>query len=151
MTLPERILRRLESIDADRALAIAKAAEAAVVREGPVLPPVEFVDVSPGKAMVFVGPCASLRRIPWLQLVETAPGRSMLIIPTGTAVESLEVAILDLLEKDPVVGEEERRLLWDLRGELGRLRRERRISKAEIIFFETRAPRPERATAGKRR
>jgi hypothetical protein len=53
-------------------------------------------------------------------------------------VESLEVAILDLLEKGAAVGAEERSLLTELRSELGRLRREQRISKAEIIFFDTR-------------
>lgn len=138
VTLPERTLRHLESLDTDRAQAIVKATEA-LLGFGPAGPqPVEFVEIAPGKAIIIVGPCASLRSIPWLELVETAPGRNMLIIPSGTAVETLEVAILDLLEKGVTIGDGERGLLERLRHELGRLRRDRRISKAEIIFFDIR-------------
>lgn len=140
VTLPERTLRQLESIDADRALAIVRATEALVGQGRSVSQGVELVEISPGRSMIFVGPCPSLERIPWLQLVETAPGRNMLMIPSGTAVDSLEVEILDLLEKGPAVGTDERSLLEELRGQLGSLRRSRRISKAEIIVFDTRRP-----------
>jgi hypothetical protein len=92
--------------------------------------------------VIIVGVSLSLRRIPWLQLVETAPGRNLLIIPSGMAVDSLEVAILDLLEKAPGIDAEERSMLVELRRQLGALRREQRISKAEIIFFDTRNLRP---------
>ena len=33
-----------------------------------------------------------LKRIPFLKLIEIAPARYLLTIPSGTAVESLEVA-----------------------------------------------------------
>jgi hypothetical protein len=136
VTLPERILRQLSAIDSDRAQAIVKVTEAVAGANdtGPKL--VELVGVGPGKAVIVVGPCASLRQISWLRLVEMAPGRNLLILPTGTAVDSLEVAILDLLEHASALDDRERSLLEELRSELCRLRRENRISKAEIIFFD---------------
>lgn len=146
VTLPERTLQQLASIDPDRALAIVRATEAFAGLGRPVSKNVQLIEISPGKAMIFVGPSPSLRRIPWLKLLETAPGRNMLIIPSGTAVDSLEVGILDLLEKGPVMKAEERSMLEELRDQLGNLRRSHRISKAEIIVFDTRRP----ANAGRR-
>lgn len=140
VTLPERTLSQLQSISADRAQAIVRATEAFGGLARPVSKNVELVEISPGRAMIFVGPCPSLRRIPWLRLLETAPGRNMLIIPSGTAVDSLEVEILDLLEKGPAMRPDERSLLVELRGLLGDLRRTQRMSKAEIIVFDTRSP-----------
>lgn len=138
VTLPERVLRQLDAVSRDRAQAIVKVTEAVVggKRSGPR--PVELVEVGPGKAVIIVGPCASLSRIPWLQLVETAPGRNLLIIPSGMAVDSLEIAILDILENLPAIDVAERSQLVELRSQLGKLRRAGRISKAEIIFFDTR-------------
>lgn len=146
VTLPERTLSQLESIDPDRALAIVRATEAFAGLGRPALKDVELIEISPGKAMIFVGPIPSLRRIPWLQTLETAPGRNMLIIRSGTAVDSLEVEIFDLLEKGPAMGADERSMLEALRGMLGNLRRSQRISKAEIIVFDTGRP----ANAGRR-
>jgi hypothetical protein len=138
VTLPERILRQLDAFNGDRAQAIVKVTEAVAAGNGSGGKLVELVEVAPGRSVIIVGPCSSLRRIPWLQLVETAPGRNLLIIPSGTAVESLEVAILDLLENTPAGATEERQLLTELRTRLGELRRQHRISKAEIIFFDSR-------------
>lgn len=142
VTLPDRILRQLDALDSDRAQAIVKVTEAVVGRDQSNPKNVELVEVAPGKALLIVGPCASLRRIEWLQLVETAPGRNMLIIPSGTGVDSLEVAILDLLEHALPIDADERSLLVELRNQLGSLRREQRISKGEIIFFDMRNRRP---------
>ena len=137
VTLPDRTLRQLRSIHPDRARAIAKVTETVVGAHEPAWKRVELVEIAPGQAVIVVGPCASLRRVPWLKLVEIAPGRNLLIIPSGTAVESLEIAILDLLETLGDAERDERPLLQELRGELGRLRRQHRVSKAEIIFFDT--------------
>ena len=137
VTLPESTLRQLSSIHPDRAQAIVKATEAVLGSTPGGMKPVELVEVSPGLSVIVVGPCKSLRHIPWLQLVEITPARNLLIIPSGTAVDSLEVAILDLLENLPVSEAYEQNLLKELRNELGCLRRGRKISKAEIIFFDT--------------
>lgn len=136
VTLPERTLRQLEAVDPDRAQAIVKLTESTVGRDQAPPRSVELVEVAPGEALIVVGPCASLRRIPWLKLVEIAPGRNLLIIPSGMAVDSLEVAILDVIEHLPPADQREREMLAELRAQLGRLRRESRISKAEVIFFD---------------
>jgi hypothetical protein len=140
VTLPERILQQLSAIDEDRAQAITKVTEAVAGTATAASRLVELVEVGQGKAVIVVGPCASLRQIVWLRLVEIAPGRNLLIIPTGMPVDSLEVAILDLIENAPALDDRERVLLEALRSQLGRLRREDRISKAEIIFFDVATP-----------
>jgi hypothetical protein len=136
VTLPERILRQLYTIDHDRARAIVKATETVLGLNDAASKPVELVEIEAGKAVIVVGACPSLQQIPWLRLVRIAPGRNLLIIPTGKAVESLEVAILDLIEHEPALDERECSLLKELRNELCRLRRKDRISKAEIILFD---------------
>ena len=142
VTLPDRILRQLDAMDSDRAQAIVKVTEAIVGGNQSKPKNVELVEFATRKALLIIGPCASLRRIPWLQLAEMAPGRNLLIIPSGTAVDSLEIEILDLLENTPVIDAEERALLMELRNQFGQLRRGQRISKAEIIVFDTRARKP---------
>ncbi len=137
ITLPERTLRQLQAVHEDRAQAVVKVTNEMVGRTQEKAKMVELVDVTPGHAIIVVGRSASLRRIKWLRLVEIAPGRNLLIIPSGTAVESLEVAILDLIEHLPPSDDRERSLLMELRAQLGALRRTNRISKAEIIFFDT--------------
>jgi hypothetical protein len=66
--------------------------------------------------------------------VEIAPARYLLTIPSGTALESLEVAIIDEIESLPDTEGPERALLLDLRSHLAGLRRTRRMSKEEIIL-----------------
>ncbi len=138
VTLPERVLRQLESVDGDRARAITKVTQSAVGKRGDKDHDlVDLVEVARGQSVIVVGQCRSLREIPWLQMVEIAPARNLLIIPSGTPVESLEVAILDLIENLQEPESHERPLLEELRRQLSGLRRNRRISKAEIIFFNT--------------
>ncbi|HEY5998239.1 MAG TPA: hypothetical protein VI078_02940 [bacterium] len=138
VTLPERILRKLGAIDGDRAKAIVKVTEMVAGRDDGGRP-VELVEASPGRSLIVVGRSEVLHRIPWLELAEVSPGRHLLVLPSGTAVDSLEIALLDLVEHAREIASDERDLLVDLRELLGRLRRERRTSKAEIIFFDTRA------------
>ncbi|MGH7857691.1 MAG: hypothetical protein ACREQY_10215, partial [Candidatus Binatia bacterium] len=109
--------------------------------QGTAFPSVQIVDIEPGKAVILVGPSRSLRRIPFLRLVEVAPARYLLTIPTGTPIESLEVAILDVLEGLPAKERHERALLEELLDHIRRLRRGRKMSKAELVFVETPARR----------
>jgi hypothetical protein len=136
VTLPERTLRQLSAISLDRAQAIVKVTDAVAGSNRTERRLVELIEVAPGKAVIVVGPCLSLKQIPWLRLVEIAPGRNLLILPSGKAVDSLEVAILDIIENLSTLDDRERALLEELRGQLCRLRREDKISKAEIIFFD---------------
>jgi hypothetical protein len=137
VTLPDRILRLLTSVDTDRAKAIVKIADAMVSEAWPDKQRVKLAVIDPGTAVIVVGPSASLAKIPWLKLVEIGPARYLLSIPSGTATERLELAIADLLEELSSNDEYERSLLEELHRQIGRLRKQDRMSKSEIILVST--------------
>lgn len=136
VTLPERTLRQLCRISEDRALAIAKAVDIVAGSAAHPMKPVEIVEVSKGKAIIVIGPSKILRKIPWLHMVEIAPTRYLLSLSTGTPVESLEVAIMDLIENLPPEETEERLLLEELRKCLSHQRRGKTMSKGELLFID---------------
>ncbi len=134
VTLPERTLRQLAAVDADRARAIAKVAAAQTLPSGD-RPLVEVVEAYPGQALIIVGPSKYLRDIDFLRMVEIAPARFLLVFSAGTAIESLELAVGDLL--DHIAAEEayERMLLTELRRILRHQRRKQEVTKAEILLI----------------
>jgi hypothetical protein len=136
VTLPERTLRLLGVINADRAKAIVKATDAIMAPALASNEPVRLTEIEKGKGVIVVGPTRRLREIPWLKLVEITPGSSLLVIPSGTAPEKLEVAIMDLL---PILGQdevEERRLMEALLAQISNLRRTKRMTHSEIIIVD---------------
>lgn len=137
MVLPERTLEQLAAIDRDRARAIVKLAayETEGGRRG--LQEVEVVNVAPGAGVILVGPLGALRRLDSLQLVEVVPGRFLLTIPTGTAIERLEMELMDLLEDLPREMETERPGLEKLRAILGQQRKKKAVSKREFLLIAT--------------
>ena len=137
VTLPENTLARLMAIDPDRAQAIVKAVDAAMLHDGTRQKPVELVEVKPGLGIILVGPSRYLQKIKWLRLVEVAPMRFLLTIPSGTAVDSLEVAIIDLLEKLEPHEEWEKSILERLRDLMRTLRLGGKLSKAELLLIDT--------------
>jgi len=137
VTLPESALALLAAIDSDRAKAIVKATKAALPVDAKQQKPVELVEVLPGLSIIVVGPSQYLKKIKWVRLVELAPLRSLLTIPSGTAVESLELAIIDLLQNLKSYENWERSILEALRDLMRRLRREGKLSKAELLFVNT--------------
>ena len=138
VTLPERVLEQLAAIHPDRARAIVKAAKAATSPQaGDTPPPIEVVEASPGQAVIIIGPSRALREIEWLRLVEVAPGRFLLAVPTGTATESLEVAVEDLIEHLAEDEQWERQLLTELHRVLRHRRQQREFSKMEILLIRT--------------
>jgi len=138
MTLPESTLTRLAAIDPDRARAIVKLADAAMPNHGKPQH-VELVEVAPGLGVIIVGPSPLLRKIEWLRLVEVAPARFLLTIPVGTSVDSLELALVDLLEDVKSDNGGDQTTLTELRDLIRRLRRRRGLSKAEMLFIDTRS------------
>jgi hypothetical protein len=135
LTLPERTLASLAAIHADRATAIVKLVEDALPdgsTGGRRL--VDLVRVAPDAAVILVAPSRSLRRIPWLRLAEISPRRNLLTVEPGTPIESLEVAILDLMESLPIKEEYERTILGELRELIGAGRRSNNISKFEMLY-----------------
>ena len=138
MTLPERILDQLAEIDRDRARAVVKVTEAVVGTGQGRFSPVELVEMAPGKSLIVVGPSKVLKKIPWLRIIEISRARYLLTIPTGMSIEALEVSLRDLLS-DLELGKNEREnaVLHELLKLIGHQRRTRRLSKAEILIFDT--------------
>ena len=150
VTLPEGTLATLAAVDADRARAIVKVTETALLADGKAVKQVELIEVTPGLGIILVGPCQILQKIPGLRLVEVAPMRFLLVIPTGTTIDSVELAITDLLD-DKVHEALEHSTLSQLRDLIRSLRRQGLFSKAEMLFVDTRAMEDEtrRAEPGK--
>ena len=139
VTLPDRTLKLLESVDSDRARAIAKAADAATAAPKERHGPVSMVKIDASTAIIVVGPSRCLRTISWLRLVEIAPARYLLSIPTGTPPERLELAIMDLLSGLSENDTYERDLLEALRRQFAHLRTTRTMAKSEIILVDARS------------
>jgi hypothetical protein len=135
VTLPKRTLRDLHSINPDRSKAIVKCVETVIGKDDRQFKPVELIEIIPGKAIIVVGQSSSLQKVEWLRLVEIAPFRYLLVLPSGTAVEVLEVTIQDLLRNlDP--NNDENILLKELLDIISHQRRGRSITKAELLFVD---------------
>jgi hypothetical protein len=139
VTLPESTLARLAAIEPDRARAIVKATNAAMPADAKGRNPVELVEVMPGLGIIVVGPSRYLQKIKWLRLIELAPLRFLVTIPTGTAVDSLELELVDLLQNVKPDEKWEMSLLEDLRDLMRNLRLEGKLRKAELLFVDTNA------------
>lgn len=148
VTLPERTLRQLAAVDRDRARAIVKVTDAVVRKDLPPNKLVEVVEIEPGTGVILVGPSSYLRQIPWLKLVEVAPARYLLVIPTGTPIDSLEIAVMDILDELPPMEERERAILEELELRIRHLRRGKKVSKAELLFIDTAVQYDEDPAAG---
>ena len=139
VTLPESTLARLAAIDLDRARAIVKASHAAMPGDAKGRKPVELIEVMPGLGIIMVGPSRYLQTIKWLRLIELAPLRFLVTIPTGTAVDSLELELVDLLQNVKPDEKWEMSLLEDLRDLMRNLRLEGKLRKAELLFVDMNA------------
>jgi hypothetical protein len=137
VTLPESTLKRLEAVDPDRARAIVKIAESAMPESDGNRRLVDIVEVTPGVGVILVSPSFYLRRIPWLRLAEVSPRRFLLSMPTGTQMDSLELALVDLVDSVPSSEVRERSIIRELRQLIRDLRRRRKITKAEMLFIDT--------------
>ena len=124
-------------INKDRASAIFKVNSAALGFKSGNRPLVEIVEAYPGQAIIIIGPSQRLKGIDFLRLVEIAPARFLLILSSGTSIDSLEVAIGDLLEHVPHEDAYERELLAELLKVMRHRRRQRDVTKAEILLIRT--------------
>lgn len=135
LTLPERTLDQLAALDADRGRAIVQIADAASGGQpARPQPAVEVVRVGRSSGLIIVAGSKWLNRIPFLQMVEVAPGRHLITLHEEVTPDALEVALMDLLEDIPADEPAERSLVEELRRQITGLRRSRRVSKAEILF-----------------
>ena len=136
VTLPERTLQQLAAIHGDRARAIVKAAATTTRIHSRKASPVAVVEAFHGQELIVVGPSQSLRQIKWLRLAEVAPSRFLLVIPSGTMIETLEVAVSDLFDLLPPSETYERGLLAELLRILRLRRRQKNVTKAEILLLQ---------------
>jgi hypothetical protein len=134
VTLPDRTLEQLRSIDEDRAKAIVKAVDAVMGTGSGPARAVEVIEMAPGTGVVVIPPTRSLATIPWLNMIEIAPARHLLTIVPGTAIEKVEVGLLDLLEDAKSSAPHEVPTLEALVEKIRGLRRGKKISVAEILF-----------------
>jgi hypothetical protein len=133
VTLPDRTVALLRDIDSDRAKAIVKAVDA-IAGPAPTAAGVEVVEMAPGTGIVIVPANRSLRSIPWIKSIEVAPTRHLLAIVPGEPIEKIEIALLDLIEDARDSAPEDVPMLRTLVDTIGRLRRGKKISVAEILF-----------------
>jgi hypothetical protein len=138
MTLPERILDQLAEVDPDRTRAVVKVTEAVVGTGKGRFKPVELIEMSPGKSLIVVGPSKVLKKIPWIKLIEIAPARYILTVPSGTPIEALEVALRDISQElELSKNEREKAVANELLNLIGHHRRSQRLSKEEILVVST--------------
>ena len=137
VTLPERVLQLLTAVDSDRAKAIAKLADFSLNLKGQPRKPVTTVKIAEGRAIILVSFSEQLKRLPWLRLIEVAPARHLISIRTGTSIETMELAIHDLLEELPQGKPLEREILQTLMSIIRECRRTKATSKEEILFVPT--------------
>jgi hypothetical protein len=120
--------------DSDRSRAIARATKAAVSKSAELA--VELVSISPGTGIIIVGPNRYLAEIPWLRMVKIAPGRHLLSLASGMQVDSLEVTLGDLVETIPPGQQREVKMVQMLLDLVRGLRRDRKVSKEEILLVK---------------
>ena len=135
VTLPNRILKGMISIDLDRAQAIAKAVDA-LVGVNSVRKPVEFVKVLPGKAIVLVGPNQCLKEIPFLDQIEVVPARYLLVISSDATIESLELALGDMRQSLATANDYERTILEQLLQYITHHRLHKAMTKSALLLFD---------------
>lgn len=136
VTLPDRTLEKLHRLDPDRAKAIVGAVDAATGGRADAPQAVEVADVEVGIGLIIVPELPCLARIPWLRMVRIAPGRHLLAITSGTPVEKVELALMDVLEECRRSSPAEVPWVERIRELLSKSRRKGRTSKAEILFVE---------------
>jgi len=136
VTLPDRILKSLERVSLDRARALVKCVEAAIGTGNSEKAPLELIEVLPGKALIVVNSNRLLSQIEWLRLVEIAPARFLLMLPSGIPIERLEVELRDLAESVNPIEDAENLLLETLQKTLTKHSRQRVIFKGELLLVD---------------
>lgn len=138
ITLPDRILDRLAEIDGDRAKAVVKAVEAALGGAGNApAEPVRKLRIAKDESLLVVARSRLLASIPWITMVEIAPGRHLISLRDGIPIEKLEVTLEDLLDSNPDASEAEKDILRTLRSRIRAPRRNQAVRKEEILVVRT--------------
>jgi len=134
VTLPERVLAKLQQVGSDRGIAITQAVDALVSDSDLQRPLVEIVRVCDGQGLIVVGFSKALSRIPGIQLVEISPLRYLISMQSGNSVDTFELGLIDLIDHLPAHEASEIPLLLKLRETLKLIRLKQGVTKAEILF-----------------
>ena len=134
ITLPDRILKWLEAIDADRAKAVVKSVETALAgTETATGESVGELRVAKDEALLVVPKSRLLATVPWLTLIEIAPGRNLLSLRDAVTIEKLEVTLGDLIDSHPDASPVELRILRTLQEKIRAPRRNQAVRTEEIL------------------
>ena len=120
----------------DRAKAIVKAVDGAVSDWKEARPQVEVLEMAPGTGLVVVPAHPSLDKVAWMKMIHIAPARYLLTVEPGTPIEKVEVSLMDLIDEASRSAPREVPLLETLRATLGKLRRDGKVSKAEVLLID---------------
>lgn len=143
MTLPEDVLTRLGSLDADLGRAIVTLVErnGAARVKAVAVEPAEIAHYG-SRGVIIVTPVRALKRIAGVQLVPTGSGRALIALDHPHSIPQLELGVRDALDQGDV-SERERQTLKALADILRQTRSSRVISLEErtIIVLESRRQR----------
>lgn len=137
VTLPDRILTRLAEVDADRARAIVKAVEAVLGKSPARTEMVRELRFDKDETLLTVADNRLLRSIPWLTMIEIAPGRHLLSLKKDISIEKFEVTLCDILDAQPDAAPSDRRTLERLVECIRTPRRNRALRTEEILVIRT--------------
>lgn len=133
ITLPDRILQKISTIDADRAKGIVKCVENTLGEH--TKSNVNVLKISDKEGILTVGPCSLLNTIPHLKLIEIAPLHYMISKPVGTPIEMIEIALIDMIEKISPEQHEEKDMLITIRNYIKTHRENDSLQTREIILL----------------
>ena len=141
VTLPEDVLARLRSVDADLGRAIVTLVERRSAARLRIRLPAEIAAYG-NHAVIIVNPARALKRLPGVQLVPAGNGRALISLERANSIPRLELDLLDAIDANDI-SESERRTLEAIAGILRQARRSRGVSLKErsIIVLESKRQR----------
>lgn len=134
ITLPDRILKKISTIDTDRAKGIVKCVENTLAENKKSH--VNVLKISDKEGILTVGPCKLLNDIPHIKLIEISPLHYIISKPVGTPIETIEIALIDMIEKISAEQHEERDILMKIRNHIKMHREKDSLQTREIILLD---------------
>jgi hypothetical protein len=136
LTLPDDVIERLGSMNADVARAIVSLVERAPGKPRRTRPPAEVASYG-NRSVILVTPVRALTRLPGVQLVPVSDARALIALDHPHGIPQLELDLRDVVEKGSVTPRE-RAVLEAVADILKHARANHRLTVAErsIIVFE---------------
>ncbi len=141
VTLPEDVLARLKSVDADLGRAIVTLVERQRPTRSAVVRPAEIAAYG-NQAVIIVSPGRALKRLPGVRLVPVSNGRALISLDHPNSVPQLELDVRDAIDASGV-DNGERQTLEAIADILRQTRRSRTVTLRErsIIVLESKRQR----------